>query len=126
MVVASRIAVGLLGAAFIALALALWFDTDAMAARLGLEAPTLGGQATVRADVAGFFLTGGGFALFAAIEARASWLVPVIALLAAALLGRVLTLILSGVDATSFPPMVIEALAIALMLWCLRAWPIRS
>lgn len=123
MFLATRILTGLAGALFILLALGFWFDTDVQAAKVGLSNLSLAGHATVRADVAGFFLAGGAISLYAAIKGNAAYLWPNLLLVGAAITGRALTLILDGGDATSYPPMVAEAIIIALILYCQRTWP---
>jgi len=123
MVVVTRISIGVLGALFVLLALGFWFGTDALASKMGLDLTTLAGRATVRADVAAFFLTGGVISVYAAIKRNAAYLWPVLLLLVAAISGRALTLILDGAEPASFPPMIVEALAIVLVVVCQRTWP---
>jgi hypothetical protein len=123
MIIVTRILVGLLGALFLLLAFGLWFNTDAEAAKLGLSGLSIAGHATVRADIAGFFLTGGGVAVYAAIKRKAALLWPVLLLVTAAIAGRFLTLVLNGGDSSSYPPMIVEAVAIILILYCQRSWP---
>ncbi len=123
MVVVTRISIGVLGALFVLLALGFWFGTDALASKMGLDLTTLAGRATVRADVGGFFLTGGVISVYAAIKRNAAYLWPILLLLIAAISGRALTLILDGAEPASFPPMIVEALAIVLVVVCQRTWP---
>jgi hypothetical protein len=119
----TRCAAGLLGALFVFIAFGLWFNIESAAAKLGLPNLTLAGKALVRADVAGFFLVGGGLTLFSAIKGNKSYLWPVILLVGTAFMGRALTLILNGSEAASFPPMIIEAVMVALLYYCQRTWP---
>lgn len=123
MIVVTRISIGVLGALFVLLALGFWFGTDALASKMGLDLTTLAGRATVRADVGGFFLTGGVISVYAAIKRNAAYLWPILLLLIAAISGRALTLILDGAEPASFPPMIVEALAIVLVVVCQRTWP---
>jgi len=123
MIVVTRISIGVLGALFVLLALGFWFGTDALARKMGLDLTTLAGRATVRADVGGFFLTGGVISVYAAIKRNAAYLWPILLLLIAAISGRALTLILDGAEPASFPPMIVEALAIVLVVVCQRTWP---
>lgn len=52
---------------------------------------------------------------------NAAYLWPNLLLLGAAFTGCALTLLLLGGDATSYPPLVVEAIIIALILTCPRA-----
>ena len=123
MFVVTRIFTGLVGGLSILLALRFWLNTDVQAAKVGLGNLSLAGHATVRADLAGFFLVGGAISLYAAIKGNAAYLWPNLLLVGAAITGRALTLALNGSDATSYPPMVAEAVIIGLLLYCQRTWP---
>lgn len=116
---AARLAAGALGCLFLLIALRLWTAPAAIAATLGLRPEGVLGLATLRADVGGFFAVGGGFALFAAVRRARVWLVPPMALLAVALSGRALTLAVSGPSLLQVPPMMVEALCLALVV---AAW----
>lgn len=123
MVLITRILVGLAGLLFVALAMGFWFDSDASAARFGLTNLYYMGHATVRADIGGFFLTGGIISLYAAIRRNAACLWPNLLLLGSAITGRALTLLLNGGNTESYPPMIVEAALIILILVCRRTWP---
>lgn len=122
MIAMTRIAVGAFGLLMLLIGAQFWFDLDAALQTAGLEAGALAGRAIVRADVAGFFLTAGAIALYAAIRARGSCLWPVLVLLAITFVGRALTIFLDGFDPDSLRPMMIEAGAIALILLARRSW----
>ncbi len=122
MVLVTRILIGAAGLLFVVLALGFWFNTTGSAADVGLIDLNLNGKATVRADMAGYFIVGGGIALYSAIKQNAAYLWPTLLLLAAAFVGRTLTLILDGATLESIPPMVIEAVLIALILYAQRNW----
>ena len=122
MIMISRILVGAIGALFVLLAMGFWFNTDAAAAQVGLDVSTLAGRATVRADMAGYFLTGGGVSLFAAIRGNSSYLWPAMILLICAFVGRLLTLAINGYSPESLPPMVIEVVTMALIFYAQRNW----
>lgn len=78
------------------------------------------GMATLRADFTAFFVVGGGFALYAAWRRAAYPLYVPVALLASALIGRVVSLAADGAAPTAFPPMAVEAAMIALLLLACR------
>jgi hypothetical protein len=73
------------------------------------------GLATMRADFTAFFLGGAVFALIGAWRATPGPLYPPILLLSIALAGRCVSLGLDGVQQTAFPPMVVEAVMIAIL-----------
>lgn len=122
MILITRILIGAAGALFIALALGFWFNTAGAAANVGLIELDLNGKATVRADMAGYFIVGGGIAFYAAIRQNAAYLWPALLLLIAAFVGRTLTLIVDGSSPQSFAPMIIEAVMIALIIYAQRNW----
>lgn len=74
------------------------------------------GLATLRADFPAFFLTGGLFALIGAWRRAAPPLLVPITLLGIALFGRIIGVMLDGIVETTLPPMVVEAVMLAL-LW---------
>jgi hypothetical protein len=65
--------------------------------------------------MAAFFGAAAILSLTAAIRNEARWLTPVLLLLALALAGRVFNLVTTDGGATLIPPMVIEAVLIAIM-----------
>ena len=110
-----RVAVGLVG--IFNIVLGLGFLTDPAQAGLRFYLSSLGtqGLATMRADFTAFFLTGGIFALVAAWRAwRTPLLVP-LCLLSVAITGRAIILFADGAPGKAFPPMVIEAVMIAII-----------
>lgn len=118
---AARLGAGLLGAAFLLLALRIWAAPALVAGNLAIAPVGELGLASLRADLAGFFGVGGGFALWAAVKRQRQWLIPPLALLGVALSGRVLTLVLDGGGIRQIPPMVVEALALIILALAWRA-----
>ncbi|MEW6018858.1 MAG: hypothetical protein AB1760_12375, partial [Pseudomonadota bacterium] len=112
---------GLIGVLFLLVALRIWIDPPAVGQTLGIAAQGPVGLATLRADMGGFFGAAGGFALWAAVRRRRVWLLPPLALLTIALAGRALTLAIAGFSIVQVPPMVVEALCVAVLLWAWRA-----
>jgi hypothetical protein len=94
----------------------LWIGPEAPAAALGLKADGLLGLATLRADVGGFFAAGGLFALAGAIRGEGRLLTPPAVLLGLALVGRLVTVAVDGYAAPMLPPMIIEAVLVAILL----------
>ena len=112
--------VGVVGVLALLLAARIWLGPAQPAAQLGLEAIGGLGLATLRADVGGFFAAGGLFAVMAAIRNDGRLLTPTLALLALALTGRVITVALNGFEPQMLPPMVIEAVLVAILLLARR------
>ncbi|MFN3524126.1 MAG: hypothetical protein ACK4YQ_17920 [Phenylobacterium sp.] len=109
-----RVLVGLAGAAALLLAAQFWLNPLQPAARLGLDAQGALGIATIRADIAAFFGAAGLFALAAAARAEARLMTTPLLLVALALAGRVVTVVDRGFTPEQGPPMVVEAVLVAL------------
>ena len=122
MIIVTRILIGALGGLFGLLALGFWFDTETAAANMGISSLDIVGQATVRADIAGFFAISAGLSLFAAIRGNAGYLWPVMLLMGAAFFGRLLTILINGMGPDAVMPMIVELITIALILYAQRTW----
>lgn len=118
---ALRVLVGLVGVLALLIALRLWIDPTAPAAQLGLTGNGLLGQATLRADVAGFFGAAGLLSLLAAWLGQARLLTAPLLLITLALTGRLITVVISGYAPEMLQPMVIEAVLLAILLAGRRA-----
>lgn len=108
--------VGLIGLFNIMIGIGFLTRPAELAARFFLSPIADQGLATLRADFPGFFITGGTFALLGASRQDARALAVPILLLALALFGRCISLMLDGVRPEAFPPMVAEAVMVALLL----------
>jgi hypothetical protein len=73
------------------------------------------GLASIRADFGGFFIGGGVFALLGAWSQRARPLLVPMLLLGIALFGRFVSLIVDGIGPGAIPPMVAEAVMLAIL-----------
>jgi hypothetical protein len=113
---AIRGAVALVGVLNIVLGVAFLVRPEAMAALFYLTPVGSQGLATIRADFPGFFLTGGGFALWGAWQRYAEPLKVPITLLGIALFGRFTSLVFDGIGPGAFPPMVAEAVMIGILV----------
>ncbi|MDP2213295.1 arylsulfatase [Phenylobacterium sp.] len=107
--------VGLVGLLMVAITLRIWTQPQMFAATLGLAADGPVGVASLRADLGGFFGAGGLFAILAALRSDRRWLGPALILLGLALTGRVISLIASGGGVMQIPPMIVEAVLIAIL-----------
>ncbi len=104
----------------------LWFNTDAAAKSLGLTLDGAVAHATASADIAALFAGIGIFALLAAYRQSADMAKVALILIACALAGRVLNLIMVGMAPALMPPLVIEIVIIAVLGWAVRVWGVQS
>jgi hypothetical protein len=110
-----RALVGLVGLFNLALGLGFLIDPAQAGLRFFLASLGTQGLATMRADFTAFFVTGGTFALIAAWRAQRTALLVPMMLLGIAIGGRLISLIADGAPGKAFPPMIAEALMIALL-----------
>lgn len=122
MAVVSRGLVALVALFNIILGLGFLLDPAGSALRFFLSPLGTQGMATLRADFTAFFVVGGVAALIGAWRRESGPLLVPIALLGVAITGRAVSLIADGAPATAFPPMVVEAVMIALLLLGRRAF----
>lgn len=111
-----RVAVVLVGLLNLVLGLAFLLQPEMMAAQFSIAPIGSQGLATIRADFPGFFLTGGGFALWGAWRQRAEPLLVPIVLLSIAFVGRALSLVADGMGPDALPPMIAEAVMVAILV----------
>jgi hypothetical protein len=121
MVMALRILVGVIALFNIAIGLGFLFNPAGAAANFFLIPDGGQGMATLRADFPGFFITGGTFAMIGAVRKDASALLVPMLLLAIAITGRCVSLVADGIGPEAFPPMVAEAVMIAVLAFARRA-----
>lgn len=119
---ASRILLGAIGLLFLSIAYGFIFNTQSAASNVGLDISTIAGYATVRADMAGYFVVGGALLLYASARKIAAYLWPVLLLVAAAFTGRFITVFVNGYEQASFVPMIVELIIIALIILAQRNW----
>jgi hypothetical protein len=117
-----RLLIGLVGLFNVGMGLAFLTRPAEMAADFFLTPVGSQGLATIRADFTAFFLVGGLFALLGAWRADPGPLKVPAALLAIALFGRTLSLVLDGVAATAFPPMIAEGVMILILVGGMQAF----
>ena len=111
-----RLIVGLLGLFLAGMGLMFLINPAEMAADFALTPVGSQGLASLRADFTAFFLVGGLFALLGAWRTDPAALKVPILLLAVALFGRTVSLVLDGAGPMAWPPMVAEAVMIAILL----------
>lgn len=119
---ASRILLGAAGLLFLSIAFGFIFNTQSAASDVGLDISTIAGYATVRADMAGYFAVGGALLIYASLRKMAGYLWPVLLLVGAAFVGRLITVFVNGYEQASFIPMIVELIIMALILLAQRNW----
>lgn len=117
-----RLAVVAVGMLNVALGLLFLFRPESMGAQFYITPIGSQGLATIRADFPGFFLTGGGFALWGAWMRSSEELRVPIVLLGTALFGRFISLIFDGVGPSALPPMILEAVMIGILIAGMRSF----
>jgi hypothetical protein len=122
MIILSRVLVAVIGVIALLGVGQHWFDLDAVAAERGMQAIGDIGRANLRADVGGLFLGISGLTLFAALRQHQGAILAAAVLLAATLVGRFVSVAIDGYSAAVAPPMIVEAILIAILLLVYRAW----
>lgn len=112
---ATQILIGLVGLFNIVIGLSFLFSPAKMAAEFAISPVGTQGMATMRADFPAFFLTVALFSLIGAWRADRTPLVVPLALMSLALFGRFVSIALDGTAPTTFLPMMVEAVTIALL-----------
>lgn len=105
----------------VGLGLAFLVQPEFMASEFAIAPIGSQGLATIRADFPGFFLTGGGFALWGGWRQRPEPLLVPIVLLSIAFFGRSVSLVAEGIGPDAFPPMIAEAVMVAILLAARRS-----
>jgi hypothetical protein len=118
----SRILVGLVGAFFFVMGLMFWFSLDTQVVGFAIEPSNVLGRASIRADFGGFFLAGGIMGLYAAWKQCRMAAAGAMLLLGLALAGRIISILLDGPAPGGIPPMVVEAVCVAILAWARSGW----
>lgn len=118
------LAITTLGSA--AVGLQAWLSPEKLATALQLQPTGPVGTAALRADVGGIFW---GIAIIVGIAAwRESrhWALAGLAVVGSAFAGRMVNLIASGPQPGTIPPIMIEAITIAFLLFAITQWKERT
>lgn len=118
----ARVLVGLMALFFFAMGVQFWFALDASAAQFQIEAAGALGRASIRADVGAFFLSVGLFCGYAAWKQCGGAAAAAALLFGLALFGRLVTLAMDGPAPGAVPPMVVEAVSVAILMWARSIW----
>ena len=109
-----RLLAGIAGALALIVALGFWINPDLLAVKFGIAPQGPLGFSTLRADFGALFTGAGGFAIAAAVRNNARLLTAPLLLIGIGLAGRLLTIALSGYDASMLQPMAAEVVLIAI------------
>lgn len=122
MALLSRILVAVIGLFSLLGSLQHWFKVDALVTERGIQAVGDIGRANIRADVGGLFIGIGLFAIIAAAKQDKTWLLAATLLTGSALMGRLVSVAIDGYSPQVGPPMVIEAVVVAIYLVAFWLW----
>jgi hypothetical protein len=117
-----RFLIGLVGIVSAFTALQHWFMLDSVAVTRGFSGLDIAGRANFRADVGGMFLAIGVSHLIAAWRQSATWALNSAAIIALALIGRIVSLALDGSGNGVWAPVIIEAVCLSLSLVAWQNW----
>jgi hypothetical protein len=110
-----RGAVGLVGVLTIVIGLGFLLAPEKLALAFYIAPLGVQGLATIRADFPGFFIGAAVFALIGAWRAEARPLLVPLLMLSLALFGRFVSILVDGTAPTTAPPMIAEAVMIAIL-----------
>lgn len=118
---AARALVVLMGLGSLLITLGLWLQPEAVMPKIGLAATDLAqglvGRATVRADIAGLFGGMGIALLLAGVRQSRHWATTTLLFASLAIIGRFVSLGLDGQSPQSWPPIIVEAAIILILIW---------
>lgn len=110
-----RALIGLVGLFNMVVGLGFMFVPARLAKTFFLSPIGIEGMATLRADFPGFFIASSVFAVLAAARNRADLLLAPVVMIAIALTGRIVSILLDGSTSASFPPLIVEAAMLVLL-----------
>ena len=108
--------VGFSGTSAILIGMLFWLRPLEVSGKFGLSGIGALGQASLRADLGGFFAGVGALMLWAAVKDRRDLLLAPVRLICLALAGRGLSLALTGPSPELVPPIVVEAVTLVILL----------
>lgn len=109
-----RLLVGVAGLLAVVIALGFWINPDMLAVQFGIAPQGPLGFSTLRADFGALFAGTGVLAIAAAVRTNARLLTAPLLLIGVGFAGRLLTIALSGYDASMLQPMAVEVVLITL------------
>lgn len=109
-----RALVGIAGLLALLVALGFWFRPDQLAAEFGVSVQSALGYSTLRADFGALFAATGLLSIAAAVKNSARLLMAPLLLIGIGFCGRLLSIALSGYEASMLQPMIVEVVLITL------------
>jgi hypothetical protein len=122
MPIISRILVILVALLFLGLGLNVWFNFDAGVGGFMIAVDQPLGRAAMRADFGGFFFSIATLSGLAAWHKSPWWASAAAILIAFALSGRALTILLEGLAPGALTPMAVEGACVAALILARRVW----
>jgi hypothetical protein len=122
MVLLARLLIALIAVFFLVSGLGFWFAHDQLTAQFAIQTQDVLGRASIRADFGGFFLGVGIMSAMAAWRQSPAWATGAALLLGLAFVGRVVSIMADGPATGGTVPMLVEAGAIAILLWGRSVW----
>jgi len=120
-----RLLVGVAGLLAVVIALGFWINPDMLAVQFSIAPQGPLGFSTLRADFGALFAGTGVFAVAAAVRNNARLMTAPLLLIGIGFAGRLLTIALSGYDASMLQPMVTEIVLIAIFAAGRKLLPVR-
>lgn len=118
-----RLLVGVAGLLAVVIALGFWINPDMLAVQFGIAPQGPLGFSTLRADFGALFAGIGVLAIAAAVRNNARLMTAPLLLIGFGFAGRLLTIALSGYDASMLQPMTVEVVLIAIFAAGRRVLP---
>lgn len=120
-----RLLAGIAGLLAVVIALGFWINPDLLAVKFGIAPQGPLGFSTLRADFGALFAGTGVLAIAAAVRNNARLMTAPLLLIGFGFAGRLLTIALSGYDASMLQPMTVEIVLIAIFAAGRRVLPAR-
>lgn len=118
-----RLLAGIAGLLAVVIALGFWINPDLLAVKFGIAPQGPLGFSTLRADFGALFAGTGVLAIAAAVRNNARLMTAPLLLIGVGFAGRLLTIALSGCDASMLQPMTVEVVLIAIFAAGRRVLP---
>jgi hypothetical protein len=111
------------GLFFVLMGIGFLLDPTGSGANFGIAPQGTQGLASIRADMTAFFVVSGGCLIWGAYARKGDPLLVSAALMAIALIGRIVTLLTDGPHELFWQPMLVEAVTVIIALICSRVLP---
>ena len=111
------------GLFFVLMGIGFLLDPAGAGADFGIAPQGVLGLASMRADMTAFFIVAGGCLIWGGWARKGDPLLVSAALMAIALIGRIVTLLVDGPHDDFFVPMLVEGLTVIIALTCSRILP---